>query len=115
MSRPPTIHIDWIGGNCPVQAEGTINDKPFYFRARGEHWSLGIGIDPIGDPEWEHAEWYGEWPDAGWMPVEEAEAFLRHAAACYAEGLPGAQLKDCPDRMTKLKTRLDTLYGRKAT
>ena len=33
------LMIDWCGGNCPVQAEGKINGKPFYFRARGECWS----------------------------------------------------------------------------
>ena len=28
-----TLAIDWIGGNCPVQAEGTIDGKRFYFRS----------------------------------------------------------------------------------
>lgn len=37
------IIIDSFGGNCPVQAEGTIDGKPFYFRARGSSWSMSIG------------------------------------------------------------------------
>ena len=89
----PDIVIEFFGGNCPVQGEGTINGKPFYFRARGDSWSLGIGGDPVGNPEWEHREWYGTWPDAGWMESEQAEAFLMAAAARFAQGLPGAELE----------------------
>jgi hypothetical protein len=83
------IEIRYLGGNCPVQGEGTINGKKFYFRARGEHWSLGVGADPVGEPEWYHEKPYGVWPDAGWMPLDEAEDFLRTAADRYAAGLPG--------------------------
>jgi hypothetical protein len=91
----PSIVIDWIGGNCPVQAEGTIDGKPFYFRARGASWSLGIGgADPCGDAEWEHTEAFGTWSDAGWMEVEQAEAFLRAAAGRYATGEPGGRLDE---------------------
>lgn len=85
----PEITIDYLGGNCPVQGEGTVNGKPFYFRARGEHWTMGIGGDPVGEPDWYCEEPYGSWPDAGWMPREEAEAFLRSAAARYASGQSG--------------------------
>ncbi len=28
------LEIKSLGGACPVQAEGRINDKHFYFRAR---------------------------------------------------------------------------------
>lgn len=53
-----TLHIEWLGGNCPVQSEGTVDGKPFYFRARGEHWSMGIGGEPVGEPEWyREREW----------------------------------------------------------
>ena len=41
------IIIDSFGGNCPVQAEGTIDGKPFYFRARGSSWSMSIGGDDV--------------------------------------------------------------------
>ena len=46
------LKIDMLGGNCPVQAEGTIDGRPFYFRARGQSWSMGIGGDVVGDPDW---------------------------------------------------------------
>lgn len=108
---PPDITIDGIYGNCPVQAEGTINGKPFYFRARGDHWSLGIGSEPVGNPEWEHSEWFGEWPDAGWMTVERAEAFLRAAADRYANGLPAGRLEDDLARMKRAIERHKAMFG----
>jgi hypothetical protein len=75
------IEIDWLGGNCPVQAEGRINNQPFYFRARGDEWSLRIGGDePVSNPEWRYEEPYGQWPDAGWMTEDEARAFIKLAA-----------------------------------
>lgn len=83
----PIVVIDTIGGNCPVQAEGTINGKPFYFRARGSYWSIGIGgVDPGIDPEWEHDEKYSdELYAASWMTEDEARAFIDKAANLYAE------------------------------
>jgi hypothetical protein len=82
----PEIKIDMLGGNCPVQAFGTVNGKPFYFRARGEHWSMSIGgVDCIGAPEWHYEEPFGTWPEAGWMSEEQAEQFLRAAAERYVK------------------------------
>lgn len=78
------IVIYGIGGNCPVQAEGLIDGKPFYFRARGDDWSMSIGgEDVILNPEWYYEEEYGDWPEAGWMPEGEARAFIAKAAALY--------------------------------
>ena len=85
MNTDPAIRIEWLGGNCPVQAEGTIQGVPFYFRARGEHWSLGVGADPVGRPDWYHREPYGdEEYAAGWMPQHEALGFLAKAIGLYA-------------------------------
>lgn len=80
------IIIDEIGGNCPVQADGTIGGQPFYFRARGEHWSFGVGADPIGEPDWYYQEEYpGEPYAAGWMTLDEARAFISKAAEAAHE------------------------------
>jgi hypothetical protein len=86
------LNIDWIGGNCPVQSEGTVDGKPYYFRARGEHWSMGIGGDPVGEPEWYWREKYSD-DDfvAGWMTEEEAVHFINQAAADYAAGKRGME------------------------
>ena len=81
----PYIRIDSFGGNCPVQAEGAIDGKPFYFRARGSHWRVGIGGDPIAEPEWGYGEEYGNGPyDAGWMPQYVALGFIAKAIGLYA-------------------------------
>ena len=72
--------LDWIGGQCPVQAEGFINSIPFYFRARGTHWTLYIGNDPMCNPEWEYKElWSTEEFSAGWMTEEEAISCIEKA------------------------------------
>lgn len=81
------IKIDYIGGNCPVQAEGTIAGKPFYFRARGDHWSIRIGDDPHRygvNLDFIHDEDYGESPyEAGWMPLEDVWKCLHKAEVLY--------------------------------
>lgn len=81
------VVIEMIGGNCPVQAEGTVRGKPFYFRARGDQWRMSIGgSDVVGEPDWSYAEDYGDSPyAAGWMTEEEARAFIKIAAMKYME------------------------------
>lgn len=85
----PGIVIDEIGGNCPVQAEGTIDGTPFYFRARGARWTLSVGgRDVILEPDWFHEEPYGDGPfDAGWMSLEEARGFIAAGAGLYRASL----------------------------
>lgn len=88
------VIIDWIGGNCPVQAEGMIAGKQFYFRARGSKWSMSIDSDLGPDvrffnPEWYYEEPYGDGPyDAGWMTEEEARGFIHAAAERYLKEIP---------------------------
>jgi hypothetical protein len=90
-SQELPLVIDQIGGNCPVQAEGTILGKPFYFRARGEHWTLGIGgSDPMIAPEWQRRErWGNKQFEAGWMLESDALAIIRQCATQYMEGRRG--------------------------
>ena len=78
------VDILWLGGNCPVQAEGTVDGKKFYFRSRGEAWSMDIGgDDPCAKSEWSYEEDYGEWPEAGWITPEQAREFIAKAVALY--------------------------------
>lgn len=71
-ARAPGIEVDTFGGMCPVQVEGKVDGLPFYFRARGEAWSMRIAAAPDGDVFAEDAWFYGEpwgiWPEAGYMP-----------------------------------------------
>lgn len=73
------VKIDMLGGNCPVQAEGTIDGDPFYFRARGEHWSMSVGND-----NWTVSIRYShDTFGAGWMSEEEARRFIYVGAQMY--------------------------------
>jgi hypothetical protein len=77
------IVIEYLTGNCPVQAEGTVNGVPFYFRARGARWSIQIA--PVGEAHtWEYSEKWGDGPfAAGWMPEDEARRMIEKAAFMY--------------------------------
>jgi len=67
--RAPDIELHTFGGQCPIQAEGLVDGKPFYFRARGQRWTMSIGgADIILNPEWHYAEPYGDDEfAAGWI------------------------------------------------
>ena len=79
--------LDWIGGNCPVQAEGTVDGNAFYFRARGGNWQFHVAktnADIFDDDMFYMDRDYGEGPyDAGWMHVDEALGFIREAITAY--------------------------------
>lgn len=90
------LEIIDLGGQAPVQAEGRITDRPFYFRARHSSWSLSVAATPEGDPieacfgrepgwfyeaEWSCAQlpperediaWEGE-DAAGWYPYDACD------------------------------------------
>ncbi len=72
-------------GHGPVQADGTIDGKPFYFRARDQHWSMSIGgNDVVGAPEWRCEEPYGDEAfDASWMPHGAALQLIGRAIERY--------------------------------
>jgi hypothetical protein len=72
MMNQAGIAVEWLGGNCPVQAEGTFDGTPFYFRARGTE----VRCD-VGDWHWDGPEY--EWPDAGWISQDLAHAFIHEA------------------------------------
>lgn len=71
--------IDSIGGNCPVQAYGTVDGKRFYFRARYDEWQFHVADtdDQIFDaPSFYIERPYGAAFEAGWMPKHEAIGFI---------------------------------------
>lgn len=92
--QEPEIIIESLGGYCPVQAEGTVNGKPFYFRSRGDQWAMNIGGDDIIlEPGWRYEEDYGVWPEAGWITLDEARSFIQKAAEMYST-------RDCSEQKT---------------
>ena len=66
-------------GTCPVQAEGTIDGYPFYFRSRHARWSLQVALSQDGDPFDDYA-----WAIAEDYPLKEGETDFRRVSAGYA-------------------------------
>ncbi|MHA6345950.1 hypothetical protein [Roseivivax sp. CAU 1761] len=87
---PEGVEIEFLGTFCPVQAEGSVNGRPLYFRARGTQWSLGIGKDPILAPDWRcRIPYEGDGPyAAGWIDQDEALKFISQAVTWWREGKP---------------------------
>jgi hypothetical protein len=92
-----TVVVEEIGGNCPVQAEGTIDGRRFYFRARWNGWRVAIHPTATGDylswpddgTEWDFSEAWGEGEyDAGWMPEDTAREMIDKAANLYRAAAP---------------------------
>lgn len=80
-----------IGGTAPVQAEGTVNGFPFYFKSRGNAMRLYVASSPFSDPfdndSWTYAEDYKPEDDfaASYAPKEDCEAFLDRAFEKWVE------------------------------
>lgn len=68
-----SLKFEYLGGNCPVQSEGKFDDLDFYFRARGQHWSIEL-IDPTTlQTVFEMRVLYcDDNYGAGWIPRDEA-------------------------------------------
>lgn len=77
------VEITQLAGLCPVEGEGTIDGKPFYFRSRGSKWSIGIGEDPMFATEWSAGGAWGVDFEAGYMPADIAQAIIEKAAELY--------------------------------
>lgn len=85
----PGMVVGRASGQAPVQAHGLIDGEEFYFRSRGEHWSMSIGGAEIyQSPRWYYEERYGTWPEAGSISEEQAYAFIAQAAIKFRAGLP---------------------------
>jgi hypothetical protein len=97
---PTIIYTEPLNGKCPVQAEGTIDGYPFYFRSRGGHWALKIaepGRDPECEARWTYREEYkgrhaardveindGRKFAAGWADEDECAAFIERCADAFS-------------------------------
>ena len=44
------LDIQFTCDAAPVQAQGALNDHPFYFRARGDQWTFSVAEEPGLDP-----------------------------------------------------------------
>jgi hypothetical protein len=89
-----------VSGMCPVQGEGELDGKPWYFRARYEHWTFTLaeaegnphGVRSLFHEAALESGWNIEraWPfgqySAGYMPVKAALAIVRACARMYWAG-----------------------------
>ncbi len=80
-----------LGGNCPVQGEGTVDDKWWYFRARHRSWQFEVFSQPFHPsgalpPDTSIIfEAAGGHDDAGWMPETEAWDLIENNIAAFRE------------------------------
>lgn len=72
------LAVDWVGGSCPTQSEGTVWGERYYFRARHGEWYLNIGGSAVFDPT---LRLTGEDETAGFMEDESVLYILRGGAA----------------------------------
>jgi hypothetical protein len=83
LANEPDVLFEYLAGQCPVQAEGTVDGVPFYFRSRGKRWSFTVG-GGYGHPNtWSYAEDYGTRYEAGWITQRQALAFIATGVAQY--------------------------------
>ena len=94
------ITLDSLGGNCPVQAEGSFDSHRFHYRARGDEWQFHVWKAeratkcremPFGEEAFLIERDYGDGPyDAGWMPRHEALGFICDGVEEFRAGTIGA-------------------------
>jgi hypothetical protein len=97
------LAIEYLSGLCPVQAEGTMDGFPFYFRARHTGWSLTVaapGQEPVD--VWINAHIDGGeigvhhvaelFDDAGYMDLGVARDFIEreYEVVCKKLSQPAA-------------------------
>lgn len=101
LDRPPKralgngiLVFDTLG-HAPVQFEGTVDDKCFYFRSRGNHWSLNIDDDSDScvaeDTVTRSFSCRGRYSDsndyaASYIPYEQAEEIIRCGIDLWRRG-----------------------------
>lgn len=86
-------------GKHPLEIEGTMNGKPFYFRARLHNWGLWLSPKPDAPyldenaPQRRLDDWdtiaIGHEQDAFQMPVDKAQDIILHSFLAYGCGRAG--------------------------
>jgi hypothetical protein len=89
------LQFEFTSSPAPVQAEGTVAGRSFYFRARGDTWEFTVaeraGDDPAALSEKDVAlgkAWCrsGTLPgrfEASWMPLDQATSLIQECARAY--------------------------------
>ncbi len=94
------LEFEFTTAAAPVQAEGTIAGRPFYFRARHDGWTFAVADQPEVDPVeidsasaargrgWFRSGTIGTPREyrASYLSADEAAAIIRRCAAEYMGG-----------------------------
>jgi hypothetical protein len=77
-----------VYGNCPVQGFGTVLGRELYFRARHDAWSLDVAdhtgrLPSDGSQNSDGFYREGDYPNAGWMPLEKAVRIIERCLREY--------------------------------
>lgn len=95
------LEMEVTCGACPLQIEGTIDGETFYFRARGERWSMGIGGDVVMSPVWSMSGPWGHTKfEAGWMPEHIGQAIVEKCCELWRV----AQYRLTPEEVAATET-----------
>lgn len=70
---PKGVDLECLGGNCPVQGEGSWRGRSIYFRARADAWALSVGASGKAMARGAGAARC----NAGWMGRIEAQERMR--------------------------------------
>jgi hypothetical protein len=90
------VQYEYTCTAAPVQAEGTIAGKRFYFRSRDQEWTFSVSesqeIDPVEITSAEDAKGEGFFIagrygvrafDASYMPLDIADKIIRECVDAY--------------------------------
>ena len=88
----PGVVWQFTGTAAPVQAEGTIDGIPFYFRSRWDRWTFGVASlkqpDPVlveseGDAFFRTEKYRKYRFSASFMPLNEAKEIIERCILAY--------------------------------
>jgi hypothetical protein len=95
LTNDPGFEWDGIvGGEVPVVVEFIVDGFFGYFRARGGGWSLVISRVQDFDPAdasvviFKIESLFGDWPDAGYMALEQALRFVENSISVFRKLQP---------------------------
>ena len=96
MTDALPVTIQFTCAVAPVQAEGTVAGRAYYFPARGEQWSFTIAERPDDDPAALGPDdaaagtaWYRSGTVSGgrfaasYLPLHEARSLIHECARAY--------------------------------
>lgn len=98
-------------GNCPVQIEGEIGDRQYYFRARGTHFELCVG-EPNDKSEFAAVSGTPIMQGtidapfaAGWMPHNLAKMLTDWALGAWERETDGTNARNASEMLEAFDTK----------